>query len=72
VGPVQVIRVREALGKRDPLKVLDMPLTKAKAFAGGDKSVKASDSLKAFSDELADPFCKGRGAAAILLALADN
>jgi hypothetical protein len=69
-GPVQVLRVRDALGKRDPLKVLDMPISKAKAYAGGDKSVKPSASLVAFSEGMADPFCKGRGAAALLLALA--
>jgi hypothetical protein len=69
-GPAQVERVKNALGDRDPLKVLGMPVTKAKAFARGDKSVEQSDSLKAFSAELADVFCKGRGAAALLLAIA--
>jgi hypothetical protein len=69
-GPVQVQRVADALGKRDPLKVLDMPLTKAKAYAGGDKDAKPSESLAEFGAAMADPFCKGRGAAAILLALA--
>jgi len=72
VGPVQVIRVREGLGKRKPLDVLDMPITKAKAFAGGDTSVTASDSLTEFSATMTDPFCRGRGAAAILLALHES
>ena len=70
IGPVQVLRVKDALGKEDPATILGMPLPRAKAFASGDKSVKQPDSLKGFSAKLADPFCRGRGAAAILLALA--
>ena len=69
VGPVQVKRVKSALADRKPLDALGMTIKDAGAYAGGNTEVKASDKLKEFSKEMADPFCRGRGAAAILLAL---
>jgi len=69
VGPIQVQRVQSALAGRKPLEVLGMTLKDATAFADGSADVKASDKLKEFSKQMADPFCRGRGAAAILLAL---
>jgi hypothetical protein len=72
VGPVQVQRVQDALGRRDPMDVLGLSTRRAKQYAHGDVSVPAEErsSLRLFSVGMADPFCKGRGAAAILLALA--
>jgi hypothetical protein len=69
VGPVQVQRVQSALAGRKPLDALGMTIKDATAYAGGSADAKASDKLKGFSKEMADPFCRGRGAAAILLAL---
>jgi hypothetical protein len=69
VGPVQVQRVQSALAGRKPLDALGMTIKDATAYAGGSADVKASDKLKELGTEMADPFCRGRGAAAILLAL---
>lgn len=72
VGPVQVQRVKEALGSKDPLEALGMPIGRAKEYASGKVGIPRDErkALRDFSDGFADPFCRGRGAAAILLALA--
>jgi hypothetical protein len=65
-----VQRVQSALKGRDPFKVLGMPVAEAKAYADGDKGVDASESLNELGATLADPFCRGGGACALLLAVA--
>jgi hypothetical protein len=72
VGPVQVQRVQNALGKTKPEDVVKAFKSQkdAIAFAGGDKAVTQPDMIKDISSTLADPFCRGRGLVAIALALA--
>lgn len=72
VGPVQVERVKNALGKTKPEDVVKAFKSQkdAIAFAGGDKSVTQPDLVKDISSTLADAFCRGRGLVSICLALA--
>jgi len=72
VGPVQVERVKSALGKTKPEDVVKAFKSQkdAIAYAGGDKGVVQPDMVKDISSTLADPFCRGRGLASICLALA--
>jgi hypothetical protein len=72
VGPVQVERVKSALGKTKPEDVVKAFKSQkdAIAFAGGDQGVTQPDLVKDISSTLADAFCRGRGLTAICLALA--
>jgi hypothetical protein len=72
VGPVQVERVKSALGKTKPEDVVKAFKSQkdAIAFAGGGKGIAQPDMVKDISSTLADPFTRGRGLVAICLALA--
>jgi hypothetical protein len=71
VGPVQVERVKSALGKTKPEDVVGSfkSMKAAAGYAGGDKEVKPTDLVKQLSKEIADPFAASRGLVAVCLAL---
>jgi hypothetical protein len=74
VGPVQVQRVQNALGKTKPADVVGAfkSVKAATEFAGGSKDVEQPDMVKDISASLADPFARGRGLVAICLALREQ
>jgi hypothetical protein len=75
VGPVQAKRARAALGDRQAVDVLATSLARGRKVASGEEKVPKSDrpeSFAAFSDSMTDPFVRGRGAAAFLVALAEE
>jgi hypothetical protein len=73
VGPVQVERVKSALGKTKPADVIGSFASEKDAIAyasGSDKDVKPTDLVKQLSKDIADPFASSRGLISVCLALA--
>jgi hypothetical protein len=72
VGPVQVERVKSALGKTKPADVVGSFASEkdAIAYASGNKDVKPTDLVKQLSKDIADPFASSHGLVSVCLALA--